>query len=95
MFTVLFFFLIAVTLAVTRMRQTGTSSEALPGIPTASADLSHHQAMLSVSVDQRVDSPGGCGSLSPQLDHTGSRGWERSSASGTCAVSACSVRFLV
>ena len=31
---------------------------------------------------------------SAQLDHTGSRGWERSSASGTCAVSACSVRFL-
>ena len=28
------------------------------------------------------------------LDHTGSRGWEQSSAYGTCAVSACSIRVL-
>ena len=59
-----------------------------PGIPTVAVEMSPPQAMLSVSAGQRVDSLGGCGSLSAQLDHTGSRGWERSSAAGTCAVSA-------
>ena len=60
-----------------------SSSAAPPGIPTASAEPSPPQSMLSISAGQGVGSPGGCGSLSVQLNYTGSgsRGWERSSAS--------------
>ena len=45
------FFSIAVTLAVLRTRQTGTSSAAPPGIPTASAELSRVECSIEAGSD--------------------------------------------